>query len=130
MRQGGTTIWTGPGNGNSAAGFRGPATACHRQIDLIAPMPYGARQAQGGFDAIGHWTEGSESAAHIAWEREIWGRLEPHLLGRAFINHIAADDQPEKIRASFGGNFRRLRETKAVYGKANLFRVNSNIPPA
>jgi hypothetical protein len=34
------------------------------------------------------------------------------------------------VRASFGENHRRLREIKAVYDKANLFRVNSNIPPA
>jgi hypothetical protein len=56
--------------------------------------------------------------------------LEPHLQGTAYVNHIAEDDQPEKIRASFGDNLRRLREIKAVYDKANLFRLNSNIPPA
>ena len=60
----------------------------------------------------------------------LWGQLEPHLQGSAYINHIAADDQPEKMRASFGENHQRLREIKAVYDKANLFRVNSNIPPA
>ena len=91
---------------------------------------FGARRAQWDFDAIGQWTEASESATHIAWVREIWGRLEPHLQGSAYINHIAADDRPEKVRASFGENHRRLREIKAVYDKANLFRVNSNIPPA
>jgi hypothetical protein len=91
---------------------------------------FGARQTQWDFDAIGQWTDGAESAAHIAWVREIWGQLEPHLHGSAYINHIAADDQPEKVRASYGVNHQRLRELKAVYDKANLFRVNSNIPPA
>jgi hypothetical protein len=91
---------------------------------------FGARRAQWDFDAIGQWTEASESAAHIAWVRDLWGQLEPHLQGSAYINHIAADDRPEKVRASFGENHGRLREIKAVYDKANLFRVNSNIPPA
>ncbi|MSP01184.1 MAG: FAD-binding oxidoreductase [Acetobacteraceae bacterium] len=91
---------------------------------------FGARRAQWDFDAIGQWTDGSESASHIAWVREIWRQLEPHLQGSAYINHIAADDQPEKVRASFGENHQRLRAIKAKYDKANLFRVNSNIPPA
>jgi hypothetical protein len=91
---------------------------------------FGARKAQWDFDAIGQWSEASESATHIAWVRELWGQLEPHLQGSAYINHIAADDRPEKVRASFGVNHRRLREIKAVYDKANLFRVNSNIAPA
>jgi hypothetical protein len=91
---------------------------------------FGARQAQWDFDAIGQWSDGAESAGHIAWVRESRGRLEPHLQGGAYINHISADDQPEKIRASFGVNHQRLRAVKAVYDKSNQFRVNSNIPPA
>jgi hypothetical protein len=95
-----------------------------------AATAFGARKVQWDFDAIGQWSEAAESATHIAWVRELWGQLEPHLQGSAYINHIAADDRPEKVRASFGANHRRLREIKAVYDKANLFRVNSNIVPA
>lgn len=91
---------------------------------------FGARAAQWDFDAIGQWTDGAESATHIAWVREIWTRLEPHLQGSVYVNHIAADDRPEKVRASFGANHQRLREIKSVYDKANLFRMNSNIQPA
>ena len=101
----------------------------------ISRMPvdataFGARQVQWDFDAIGQWTDRSESASHIAWVRDLWARLEPHLQGTVYINHVADDDRPEKVRASFGDNLQRLREIKAVYDKANLFRVNSNIPPA
>jgi hypothetical protein len=91
---------------------------------------FAARRPQWDFDAIGQWTEASESAAHIAWLRDIWSRAEPHLQGSAYVNHIAADDQPEKVRASFGDNYRRLRELKSVFDPTNLFRVNANIPPA
>jgi hypothetical protein len=68
--------------------------------------------------------------ARVVGPVELWGQLEPHLQGSAYINHIAADDRPEKVRASFGSNHQRLREIKAVYDRANLFRVNSNIVPA
>jgi hypothetical protein len=95
-----------------------------------AATAFGARRVQWDFDAIGQWSDGSESATHIAWVRQLWGQLEPHLQGSAYINHIAADDRPEKVRASFGANHQRLREIKTVYDKQNLFRVNSNIAPA
>ena len=58
------------------------------------------------------------------------GRAEPHLLGSAYVNHIAADDQPEKVKASFGDNYRRLGELKSVYDPTNLFPINANIAPA
>jgi FAD binding domain/Berberine and berberine like len=122
---------------NGAAQFSSPLNSMlfvylHGAITRVpaSETAFGARRAQWDFDAIGQWTEASESPTHIAWVKQIWRELEPHLQGSAYINHIAADDQPEKIRASFGENHRRLREIKAVYDKANLFRVNSNILPA
>ena len=91
---------------------------------------FGARRVQWDFDAIGQWANGSESAMHIAWVRELWGRLEPHLQGAVYVNHISDDDRPEKVRASFGEDLPRLRQIKGIYDKTNLFRVNSNIQPA
>ena len=122
---------------DGAARFSSPLSALfffhlHGAITRVPAdeTAFGARKPQWDFDAIGQWKDGAESTGHIAWLREIWARLEPHLQGSAYINHIAADDQPEKIRASFGANHQRLRQIKAKYDKANLFRVNSNIPPA
>jgi FAD/FMN-containing dehydrogenase len=122
---------------DGAARFSSPMSALflfhvHGAITRVPgdATAFGARRTEWDFDAIGQWADASESAGHIAWVRELWGKLEPYLKGSAYVNHIAADDQPEKVRASFGENHRRLREIKAVYDKANLFRVNSNIPPA
>ena len=99
---------------------------CRRPASATA---FSARRPQWDIDAIGCWTVPGESATHIAWVREVWSRLEPHLLGSVYVNHIAADDQPEKVRASFGENHARLRRIKAAYDPKNLFRVNSNIAP-
>jgi len=38
---------------------------------------------------------------------------------------LAADS---KVRASFGGNYQRLRELKGKFDPTNLFRVNANVP--
>jgi FAD/FMN-containing dehydrogenase len=90
---------------------------------------FAPRRAQWDFDAIGQWTGEGESAIHVAWVKTLWSKLEPHLYGSAYVNHLAADDRPEKVRASFGTNYGRLRALKAVYDPANLFRVNANIAP-
>jgi FAD/FMN-containing dehydrogenase len=120
----------------AAGGFSSPMNAllmfyihgaiCRRSASATA---FSARRPQWDIDAIGCWTDPAESAGHITWVRALWARLEPHLLGSAYVNHITADDQPEKVRASFGENHARLRRIKAAYDPGNLFRVNSNITP-
>jgi len=90
---------------------------------------FAARAQQWDFDAIGQWSDGASSDHHIGWLRALWSRLEPHLLGKVYTNHAAADDRPEVIRASYGGNYARLQQIKAIYDPANLFRINANISP-
>jgi FAD/FMN-containing dehydrogenase len=90
---------------------------------------FAARRAQWDFDLIGQWANMAESASHIAWVKSFWDKLEPHLPGRAYVNHLASDDRPEKVRLSFGQNYERLRLLKRVYDPTNLFRLNANIAP-
>ena len=81
------------------------------------------------FDAIGQWVEAGESATHIDWVRRLWSELEPNLASIAYVNHLSADDRPEKVRASFGENYARLRALKAKYDPKNLFRMTANVAP-
>jgi len=97
---------------------------------LSTETAFAARRSQWDFDAIGQWADGATSDQHVTWVRGLWSRFEPHLLGKAYVNHLAADDRPEVVRASFGENYVRLRQVKAVYDPTNLFRLNANIPPA
>jgi FAD/FMN-containing dehydrogenase len=91
---------------------------------------FSARRPVWDLSVIGQWTDGAESAKHVGWVRALWGRLEPHLEESGYVNHLAEDDRPEKVRASYGENYGRLRELKKVYDPTNLFRANANIPPA
>jgi FAD/FMN-containing dehydrogenase len=120
-----------------AAHFSSPMSALiffymHGAATRVSPTAtaFAARRPQWDFDAIGQWTDAAQAPQHIAWVRALWGQLEPHLQGSAYVNHLAADDRPEKVRASFGENYGRLRELKGVYDPTNLFRVNANIAPA
>ncbi len=96
----------------------------------VTETAFAARRPQWDFDAIGQWADGAESATQIAWVRSLWERLEPHLQGSAYVNHISEDDRPEKVRASYGENYARLSELKAIYDPTNLFRANTNVAPA
>lgn len=91
---------------------------------------FAARRQQWDFDIIGQWTESAESVRHIQWVKEVWARSEPHLKASAYVNHIAADDTPEKVRASYGENHERLRKLKATFDPGNMFRMNANFRPA
>jgi FAD/FMN-containing dehydrogenase len=119
-----------------ASKFSSPLTAIiffymHGAVVRVAPTDtaFAARRTQWDFDLLGQWANAADSASHIAWVKSLWSRLEPHLLGTAYVNHLSADDRPEKVRASFGQNYDRLRQVKGVYDPTNLFRLNANIAP-
>ncbi len=64
-----------------------------------------------------------------AWAVEYNEALKPYGAGGAYLNMIM-DEGPERVRASFKGNYDKLARIKAEYDPSNLFRVNQNIPPA
>jgi FAD/FMN-containing dehydrogenase len=119
-----------------ASKFSSPMSAIiffymHGAAAAVAPTDtaFAARRTQWDFDVIGQWANATDSPEHISWVRSLWERLEPHLLSQAYVNHLSSEDRPEKVRASFGQNYDRLRQVKRVYDPTNLFRLNANIAP-
>ena len=90
---------------------------------------FGLRNEKWDVNVNSQWTEARESEHHIAWTRQIWGHVEPLISGAAYVNHIAGDDRPEKVRASYGGNYEKLVALKEKYDPTNMFRLNANIRP-
>ena len=64
------------------------------------------------------------------WATAYWKAVHPYGLAGAYPNFMMADEGEERLKASFGDNYSRLRALKAKYDPANLFRVNHNIGPA
>jgi FAD/FMN-containing dehydrogenase len=120
----------------AASRFSSPLSALiffhmHGAAARVSPTEtaFAARRTQWDFDAVGQWANGAESAQHIQWVRALWDKIEPQLQGTAYVNHLSQDDKPEKVRASYGSNYARLREIKRTYDPNNLFRLNANIAP-
>ena len=64
-----------------------------------------------------------------AWVDEFVAALQQEDTG-AYVNFLV-DEGEERVRAAYPGpTWDRLREIKASYDPANLFRLNQNIPPA
>jgi FAD/FMN-containing dehydrogenase len=59
-----------------------------------------------------------------------WQRVRPFSTGRTYINFQGADENEERVQATYGGNYQRLAALKAKYDPENLFRSNRNIRPA
>jgi FAD/FMN-containing dehydrogenase len=63
------------------------------------------------------------------WAQDYWEAVHPHTIGGAYVNFMM-DEGPDRIRATYGNNYERLREVKAKYDPDNFFHVNQNIEPA
>ena len=63
------------------------------------------------------------------WVRGAWERFRAFSTGGNYVNLQTADEDDERIRATYGANFERLREIKQCYDPGNVFRSNRNIQP-
>lgn len=87
------------------------------------------RDSLGNMMTAVDWPFGSDASEHIAWIREFWSHLEPFTTG-FYVNDADPDATSSQIDANYRSNYDRLVELKNRYDPTNLFRLNTNIPPA
>jgi FAD/FMN-containing dehydrogenase len=75
------------------------------------------------------WTDPAEAAENVAWTRETYDAVQPHLAARNYVNYLEDEAGETQIRAAYGPNYERLAALKAQYDPGNLFHLNQNIPP-
>jgi FAD/FMN-containing dehydrogenase len=63
------------------------------------------------------------------WARGYWDAVHPYSAPGAYVNFMM-EEGADRIEATYGGNYARLRRVKAKYDPGNFFRVNQNIVPA
>jgi FAD/FMN-containing dehydrogenase len=89
----------------------------------------GNRDARYVLGVNGMWESDEPDADRFRlWISDAWRRLRPFSTGGNYINFQTADEDEQRIRATYGANFDRLVEVKKAYDPENLFRVNRNIP--
>jgi FAD/FMN-containing dehydrogenase len=90
------------------------------------------RDAKWGMVIVGVSPDPADNPDMIAWTRAYWAALHPYSAGGAYVNMMmdATDEGQDRVRASYGDHYNRLRQIKGKYDPNNLFRVNQNIAPA
>jgi hypothetical protein len=71
----------------------------------------------------------AKAGALREWGRSYWEAVHPYNMGGAYVNFMMEEGE-DRIRATYGDNYRRLVEIKNKYDPANFFRVNQNIKPS
>jgi len=75
------------------------------------------------------WLDPAETERNIEWTRETYTAMQPFMAAGRYVNYLEADEAGDPAAAAYGPNYARLRELKAKYDPANLFRANLNIKP-
>ena len=69
-------------------------------------------------------------AADREWVREFWTAIRPYARDSgSYVNFIAEEDA-DRVRATYGSKFDRLAAVKATWDPGNVFRHNANIRPS
>ncbi len=76
----------------------------------------------------GMWPDPSQNASNTKWVRDYYDATAPHSEEGGYINFMADDDQ-DRIKANYRGNYERLVDVKRSYDPDNLFHLNQNIKP-
>ena len=63
------------------------------------------------------------------WAKEYWQALHPHTMGGAYVNFMMEEGE-DRIKATYGENYEKLRQVKVTYDPDNFFHINQNINPA
>jgi FAD/FMN-containing dehydrogenase len=91
----------------------------------------GNRDAGYACGVIGAWEPGEPGADGFpGWVRGAWQQIRRFSTGGNYINFQTADEDEERIRATYGAQFDRLVEVKTRYDPLNVFRSNRNIRPS
>jgi FAD/FMN-containing dehydrogenase len=90
---------------------------------------YGHRDAQYVLNVHGRWADSAKDGQCIAWARELFRAAGPFATGGVYVNFLT-QEEGDRVRAAYGGNYERLVRLKTRYDPTNLFRVNQNIRPA
>ncbi|MFT3947030.1 MAG: FAD-binding oxidoreductase [Agriterribacter sp.] len=87
------------------------------------------RDANYAMVIVGVTNDAGEKEKVINWAKNYWSDMRPYSMGGAYVNFMM-DEGTDRVKASYGDNYKKLAQIKAKYDPGNLFRVNQNIKPA
>jgi hypothetical protein len=100
-------------------------------VHRVAPgeTAWATRDARWSMVIAGIDPDPAKAEALQRWGRNYWEAVRPFCMDSAYVNFMMAEGA-DRVEATYGGNYERLRQVKARYDPDNFFRVNQNITPA
>src|SRR5207237_9678427 len=92
-------------------------------------LSLGHRAAKLSTVGAGTWRDPAQNKANTKWVRDYYAAVAPHSEKGGYVNFAAGDDA-DRVGASYGRGYERLRKIKAKYDPQNVLRHNQNIAPA
>ncbi len=89
---------------------------------------YSHRDGRFVLNVHGRWEDPAKDAQCIGWARDLFKAAAPFATGAVYVNFMT-QEEGDRIRSAYGGNYARLGKLKERYDPGNLFRVNQNIRP-
>lgn len=99
-------------------------------VHRVAPgdTAFAYREANFATVIAGMWPDPADNEKSIEWVRGYYDATAPLSEDGGYINFMADDDQ-DRIRSNYKGNYDRLVQVKRAYDPGNLFHLNQNIKP-
>jgi hypothetical protein len=73
------------------------------------------------------WDIRRDASADVAWLKQYWASVEPHISG--FYTNDLIDETQQQVDENYLGNYPRLVALKSKFDPTNLFRLNANVIP-
>ena len=70
----------------------------------------------------------ADNEKNVKWVKDYYRAVHPNSWAGGYVNFMADDDQ-DRIRDNYKGNYERLVAIKKKYDPGNLFHMNQNIRP-
>jgi len=92
---------------------------------------YALREPGFNLLVLGQWMDRAHEGSTMAWARETFVGVGPHVGQRRYLNYLGSDEDAGTLAsAAYGPNLARLRQLKRKYDPDNVFHLNLNIAPA
>ena len=104
---------------------------CHGAYGRVGAQEtaYSHRDAPYDLVILSSWEDGAASDRNIAWTRELYAAISPHLTSGVYVNDLDRDEPEDRVRSAYGVNYERLVALKTRFDPTNFFQLNNNIKP-
>jgi FAD/FMN-containing dehydrogenase len=93
-------------------------------------MALGNRQAAFAYHCIATWDDPAEDDVHVGWAKDLGNAMERFAVPGVYLNYTSDQENPERVRSTYGAKYERLVALKDKYDPDNVFCLNPNIKPS